>query len=205
MLCNCFSTGLTTGLFKWWGLWFTSPSSANDHHMRCSDREVKAAHAHSFPEKDWKSFKKHSPKLESLPPPELWDLNVRSCSNLWVLISFAVTRIFTQIVWTMAKFNAFSQIIILWPNAIISIHSSLDLMKVSGIAYIKSRMSLDLSKCKPSGPYWLAQGTTFKLPSHGITRCVFAEWKRVQKMCPLARTHVLLIKNIYEYIFNFFF
>ena len=36
-------------------------------------------------------------------------------------------------------------------------------------------------------------------------RCVFAEWKRVQKMCPLARTHVLLIKNIYEYIFNFFF
>ena len=35
-------------------------------------------------------------------------------------------------------------------------------------------------------------------------RCVFAEWKRVKKMCPLARTDVLLIKNIYEYILNFF-
>ena len=32
-----------------------------------------------------------------------------------------------------------------------NIHSNLDLMRVSEMAYTKSRMSLDLSKCKQSG------------------------------------------------------
>ena len=71
------------------------------------------------------------------------------------------------------------------------------------MAYIKSRLTLDLSKCKQSGPYELLSSCHLTA-SKRITRCVFAEWKRVQKMCPLAHTHPLLIKNIYEYIFNFF-
>ena len=72
------------------------------------------------------------------------------------------------------------------------------------MAYTKSRLTLDLSKCKQSGPYELLSSCRLTAASKRITRCVFAEWKRVQKMCPLARTHVLLIKNMYEYIFNFF-
>ena len=78
-------------------------------------------------------------------------------------------------------------------------------MRVSGMAYTKSRLTLDLSKCKQSGPYELLSSCRLTAASKRITRCVFAEWKRVQNMCPLARTHVLLIKNIYEYIFSFFF
>ena len=82
-------------------------------------------------------------------------------------------------------------------------------MRVSGMTYAKSRWTLDLSKCKQSGLYELlssCQRLVCRLTaaSKRITHCVFAEWKRVQKMCPLSRTHVLLIKKIYEYIFNNF-
>ena len=70
------------------------------------------------------------------------------------------------------------------------------------MAYTKSRLTLELSKCKQSGPYELLSSCRLTAASKRITRCVFTEWKRVQKMCPLARTHVLLIKNIYEYIFT---
>ena len=70
----------------------------------------------------------------------------------------------------------------------VELHSNLDLVRVSGMVYTKSRLTLKLSKCKQSGPYEL----------------LFAEWKRVQKMCPLARSYVLLIKNVYECILNFF-
>ena len=77
-------------------------------------------------------------------------------------------------------------------------------MRVSSMAYTKLRLTLDLSKCKQSGLYELLSSCRLTAASKLITRCVFAEWKRVQKMCPLASTHVLLIKNIYEYIFNFF-
>ena len=69
----------------------------------------------------------------------------------------------------------------------------------------KSRLTLDLSKRKQSGPYELLSSCRLTAVSKRIMRCVFAEWKRVQNMCRLARTHVLLIKHIYEYIFNFFF
>ena len=73
------------------------------------------------------------------------------------------------------------------------------------MAYTKSRLTLNLSKCKQSGPYELLSSCSLTVASKRITRCVFAEWKRTQKMCPLARTHVLLIKYIYEYIFLIFF
>ena len=73
------------------------------------------------------------------------------------------------------------------------------------MAYTQSRLTLDLSKCKQSGPYELLSSCCLTAASKRITRCVFAEWKQGQKMCPFAHTHVLLIKNIYEYIFNFFF
>ena len=69
------------------------------------------------------------------------------------------------------------------------------------MAYTKSRLTLDVSKCKQSGPHELLSSCRLTAESKRITRCVFAEWKRVQKMCPLSRTHVLLIKNIYEYIY----
>ena len=85
------------------------------------------------------------------------------------------------------------------------VHSNLDLMRVSGMAYTKSRLTLDLSKRKQSGPYELLSSCRLTAASKRITRCVLAKWKRVQKMCRCARTHVLLIKNIYEYIFNFLF
>ena len=68
------------------------------------------------------------------------------------------------------------------------------------MAYTKSRLTLDLSKCKQSGPYELLSSCRLEAASKRITRCVFAEWNRVQKMCPLVRTHVLLI-TIYEYFF----
>ena len=100
-------------------------------------------------------------------------------------------------------------------------HSNLELMKVSSIAYIKSRMSLVFSKFKHSGPYELLSSCRLTAPGKRITHCVFDEWKRVRKMRPLARTHIkrstfaffcrdiiyflLSIKNIYEIIFNFFF
>ena len=73
------------------------------------------------------------------------------------------------------------------------------------MAYTKSRLTLDLSKCKQSVPYELLSSCRLTAASKRITCCVFAEWKRVQKICPLARTHVLLIKNISEYIFLIFF
>ena len=63
------------------------------------------------------------------------------------------------------------------------------------MAYTKSRLTLDLSKCKQSGPYELLSSCRLTAASKRITRCVFAKWKRVQKMCPLARTHVLLKNN----------
>ena len=85
-----------------------------------------------------------------------------------------------------------------------TLHSNLDLMRVSGMAYTKSRLTLDFSKCKQSGPYELLSSCRLTVASKRITRCVFAEWKRVQKICLLARTHKLLIKTIYEDIFNFF-
>ena len=72
------------------------------------------------------------------------------------------------------------------------------------MAYTKSSLTLDRSKCKQSTPYELISSCRLTAASKRISRCVFAEWKRVQKMCPPARTHVLLIKNIYEYILNFF-
>ena len=72
------------------------------------------------------------------------------------------------------------------------------------MAYTKSRLMLDLSKCKQSGTYELLPSCRLTAANKRITREVFDKWKRVQKMCPLARTHVLLIKNNYEYIFNFF-
>ena len=64
------------------------------------------------------------------------------------------------------------------------------------MAYTKSRLNLDLSKFKQSGPYELLSNCRLTAASKRISLCVFAEWKRMQKMCPLARTHVLLIKNI---------
>ena len=83
---------------------------------------------------------------------------------------------------------------------VVLLHSNRDLMRVSGMAYAKSRLTLDLSKCKQSGPYELLSSCRLTAASKRIMRCVFAEWKRVQEMCPLARTHVLVIKNIYENI-----
>ena len=71
------------------------------------------------------------------------------------------------------------------------------------MAYTKSRLTLNLSECEQSGPYELLSSCRLTAASKPTTRCVFAEWKRVQKICSLARTHVLLIKNIYEYIFYF--
>ena len=84
------------------------------------------------------------------------------------------------------------------------VHSHLDLIRVSGMAYTKSRLTFDLSKCKQSGPYELFWSCRLTTASKRITRCVFAKWKRVQDMCPLARTDMLLIKFFWKYIFNFF-
>ena len=70
------------------------------------------------------------------------------------------------------------------------LHSNLNLMRVSGMAYIKSKMSLDLSKCKQSGPNELLSNCRLTAAGQRITRCVFDEWKRVQNICPLARTHM---------------
>ena len=94
------------------------------------------------------------------------------------------------------------------------IHSSVHLARVSIVAYAKWTLSFDVSKCKQSGPCEL-------LSTCRITRCVFDEWKQVQTMCLLARTHVtrgtltffcrdtieffLVIKNIHKIIFNFIF
>ena len=69
------------------------------------------------------------------------------------------------------------------------------------MAYTKSRLTLDLSKCKQSGPYELLSSCRLTAAGKRIKRCVFAEWQRMQKMCPHARTHVLLVNNIYEYNF----
>ena len=69
------------------------------------------------------------------------------------------------------------------------------------MAYTQSRLTLDLSKCTQSGPYELLLSCRFTAASKRITRCVFAEWNRVQKICPLARTHVLLIKKYLKVYF----
>ena len=63
------------------------------------------------------------------------------------------------------------------------------------MAYTKSRLTLKLSKCKQSGLYDLLTSCRLPAPSKHI-RAAFS--------LSLARTHVLLIKNIYEYILNFF-
>ena len=71
------------------------------------------------------------------------------------------------------------------------------------MAYTKSRLTLKLSKCKQSGPYELLSSCRLPAPSKHI-RAAFSLSGSECKRCGLARTHVLLIKNIYEYILNFF-
>ena len=58
------------------------------------------------------------------------------------------------------------------------------------MAYIESRMSLDLSKCKQSGPCELISNCRLTAAGKRITRYVFDQWMRMRKMCPLARTHM---------------
>ena len=105
-------------------------------------------------------------------------------------------------------------------QSILALHLNLDLMRVSGMAYTKSRMFIDHSKCKQSGSYKLTSSCRLTAAGKRITRCVFDEWKRVRKMSTLARTHMkrsaiaffcrdtiqflLLINNNYEMIVNFF-
>ena len=56
----------------------------------------------------------------------------------------------------------------------IFIHSNLDLMRVSGMAYIKSRISLDLSECKQPLTAALLN-CSLTAAGKRITRCVFDE------------------------------
>ena len=78
------------------------------------------------------------------------------------------------------------------------IHSNLDLMRVLGMSYTKSRLTLDLSKCKQSGPYELLSSCRLAAASKRITRF---RWLEASAKDVPSCSHV---KNIYEYIFNFF-
>ena len=70
------------------------------------------------------------------------------------------------------------------------IHSSRYLARVSVVAYAKWMLSFNVSECKQSGPYELLSTVRLTAADKRITRCLFDEWKRVRKICPLARTHV---------------
>ena len=74
--------------------------------------------------------------------------------------------------------------------AFFSIHSSVHLARISVIAYAKWTLPFDVSKCKQSGPCKLLSTCRFTAAGTRITRCVFDEWKRVQKMCLLTRTYM---------------
>ena len=58
---------------------------------------------------------------------------------------------------------------------VFNLHSNLDLIEVPGIFYIKSRMSLDLSKWKRLGLYELLSSCRLTAAGKRITRCVFDE------------------------------
>ena len=73
---------------------------------------------------------------------------------------------------------------------IIVIHSSLHLARVSVVAYAKWMLFFNVSECKQSGPYELLSIVRLTATGKRITRCLFDEWKRVRKICPLARTDV---------------
>ena len=74
------------------------------------------------------------------------------------------------------------------------------------MAYTKSSSTLKLSKCKQSGPYELLASCRLPAPSKHI-RAAFSlsgsECKRCALLLALMCCY-LLIKNIYEYILNFF-
>ena len=70
------------------------------------------------------------------------------------------------------------------------LHSSLHSARVSVVAYAKWRLSFNVSECKQSGPYKLLSTVRLTAAGKRITHCLFDEWKRVRKICPLARTHV---------------
>ena len=72
----------------------------------------------------------------------------------------------------------------------LQVHSSLHLARVSVVAYAKWRLSFSVSECKQSGPYELLSTVRLTAAGKRITRCLFDEWKRVRKICPLARSHV---------------
>ena len=80
--------------------------------------------------------------------------------------------------------------ILLWisPRSVvkiaIQIHSNLDLARVSGMAYTRSRFTLKLSKCKQSGPYEILSSCRLPAPSKHI-RAAFSLSSSECKICAL--------------------
>ena len=93
--------------------------------------------------------------------------------------------------WNFPFFMSLSQA--LWPQGfllaqvslpIAIIHPNLDLVRVSGMAYTKSRLTLKLSKCKQSGPYELLSSCCLPAPSKHI-RAAFSLSGSECKRCAL--------------------